>query len=363
MIVLLPLMSTPMFLLILSLLFIGSLAFAIYHFVSSAKDADSKWRHKHFSLKQKMLLLLNIVVMIVSIYLTIYGFVESNALGALGIAGWIISSVISAYVCSPLRVFIVPSGDTKQGCAYILYYPLMIIMMIVSLTLVLLTSWIFALFAILKETKVVFKIMAILVVVSVIITPISIALYKEYEIEKQFKEEQQFKEILLYKVAEAIDASKAEKINFTEEELTYCKSHNLIDPFDLPETQKILADEFCEIYNKNDFESLCKLIQFSYINGITFFDIYFTADFMNLLQSEIEENGEYYVYSTNSKSQIYIYNDYKVLINKDYIYFQQGEIRDYGNDFRKFYSSKNYDKESLVVGETVKTVEEMEKLN
>ena len=101
---------------------VAAVGFAVYYIVQDAKERGTEWKEKEFSAGGKLLLALNVMLTFAGAGATAYLFLgmDEPTWGVVGLCVWIICSVISAYVTSPLRVFVIPTnaGDGNDGKNY-----------------------------------------------------------------------------------------------------------------------------------------------------------------------------------------------------------------------------------------------------
>lgn len=355
---------------LLILLFIGAVGFSVVYYFTAGKDEDSTWRHKEYKIWQKLLLILNVAVTILSIYSTIYGFVdpEQSTFAAVGVVLWLVTSVVSAYVCSPLRLSAIPTIQANLGWSQVAFYPLLAIMLPVSIVLTMLISWVFALIAIFKHTKIWFKLIAALLILSVALTPPAIVLYNEYKEFKHNEVQSNIREGIINKIATAIDSGSEEKIILTDEEAAYCDENNIYNPFSMEEVQGLVAEKFCKINNEKDKEGFIKFIEYLMINRVHFGSNGAYFDSLAFFRDTIIEKSEKQYFDKKLNRDCYDFSKFKVSINDEMIVFMdlpnESGMSDTFIIMQPYYDNRyTADGTDLIIGETVMTVTEYKGFN
>lgn len=122
---------------------IGSI---IYGIQNSWDEEKVAWL-KTFSVKQKWGLFALLLGILGSVGAFIAAIIYHNSLmGVLGFVGWLITSFVAAYICSPMRLVFTGEGAPNIGCG-----PLAAVAMLASAVLIMAFSWVFVLIAIFRK--------------------------------------------------------------------------------------------------------------------------------------------------------------------------------------------------------------------
>ncbi len=355
---------------LLTLLFIGAVGFSVVYYFTAGRDENSTWRHKEYTTLQKLLLILNVAVTILSIYSTIYGFAvpEQSTFAAVGVVLWIVTSVISAYVCSPFRIEAIPVIQQSLGWSQFAFYPLVAIMIPISIVLTMLISWIFALIAIFKHTKIWFKIIAALLILTVALTPPAIVLFNEYKVSKEYEEQMNIREGIVCKIEAAVNSCSYEKIILTDEEEAYCDANDIYNPFILDEAKSLIAEKFCKINNEKDKEGLINFIDFMILNRVHFGNNGAYFESLAFFKNTLIEKSEKQYFDKRLNRDCYDFSKFKVSISDDMVVIMdlpnEAGMSDTYIIMQPYYDNRyTADGTDLFIGETVMTVEEYKGFN
>ena len=116
---------------------------AIFGIQNSWAEDRVEWL-KVYTVKQKWGLFAVLLAWMASVAAVIYSFFyHTGGLGTAGMIGWVITSLIAAYTCSPLQVAFL---DGWKGC-----HPVLSLARFISFLLIMAVSWIFLLLAIFRK--------------------------------------------------------------------------------------------------------------------------------------------------------------------------------------------------------------------
>ena len=350
---------------ILGFIFISAIVGFVVYYFTAGRDENSEWRTKEYSILQKILLSLNVIVTIASIYMTLYGFIDNanSNFAPIGIALWAITGIISAYVCSPLRIS-VPEIQSQLGCGQFLFYPVFAVGIPILIVLTMLISWVFALIAIFRNSKIWFKIIAGIIIFSIAITPFAIMGYRLLEDEKDYKVQQSLKEEILNKIDSAIDSGATQKIVFTEEETAYVKDVlNTYSAFKVEGVNEIIAEKFCEINNQKDADGFLVFMEFLMNNRVSITDdIYFEGGSLRFFMDTIIEKSQNQYFDPKLYRNCYDFDFGKVSIDEIITFMtlpNENGMSDTYIIMDSYYDNRySADDFALVIDETVMTVRE-----
>lgn len=314
---------------------VAVVGFGIYYIVQDAKERGDEWKEKEFSFGGRLLLLLNVLLTFAGAAATAYLFMgmDEPTWGVVGLFVWVICSIVSAHVTSPIRVFIVPNNTNgADGCAYMLYLPLMMIVMLVSVALVMLISWIYALMAIFRGAKKWGTAIVLILLAGLVASPFVVQGVKQHqavleaqrleqEAEAKKEREKQLTASIVEKVKAGLQSGRAEELELTEEENSFVNSTTL-HAFALKETRKEVASVLSDLYYNDDVAGILKLTGFlaansalSHAGNDKGVNICFTSSFVKLIWEEVTANGSFREESTDC--DVYIYQDYEVWIDRE----------------------------------------------
>ena len=325
---------------------VAAVGFAIYYIVQDAKERGTEWKEKEFSAGGKLLLALNVMLTFAGAGATAYLFLgmDEPTWGVVGLCVWIICSVISAYVTSPLRVFVIPTnaGD-GNGCAFMIYMPLMMVVMLVSAVLVMLVAWVYALMAIFRGGKKGIAVVAMVLMAALLATPLIVqrvqyyqAAMEEQRLEQEAAAKKEREDQLSKAIAEKVKADllvgQFKELELTEEENDFVNSTTL-NAFALKEVRKEVSDMLSNLYLHDNVDGILKLTGYLAINSAlsnapyeTGMNICFTDSFLQMIWTEVKENGTFV--ESGMVCDVYQYKEYEVWIDK-------------GEDFVAVYIDRN----------------------
>lgn len=301
---------------------VGGVSFGIYNHVQANKE-DVKWKCKEFTLSQRLLLMLNLVVSIACFVLTIYAFFKSKGYGAITLLTWLVTSVIAAYACSPVRLYSMEyqPQSFNDGFGCLLLMPTLGLSMLVNLLLIMFTSWIYEIVAIFRGASKIFKTVTIIVLVlAIVLTFIilgAVGISKNNAAENLAEQNQQIHNGIVKKVDTALGKGEVDKLEFTQQEIDYAKGNKYYNMLQLPEARKHIAEKFSKLYSNKDFDGIFKLLDFIEVNeqSVSDLKIYFSYDFVDFMRSEFKERGEFV--KEGVSSDVYLYNDIEVWIHRE----------------------------------------------
>lgn len=347
---------------------VAVVGFGIYYVFQDAKERGTAWKEKEFSFGGKLLLLLNVLLTFAGAGLTVYGFLGGGTWGVVGIVLWIICATISAYVTSPLRLFVVPTNvDSGNGCAYIIYLPLMVVVMVVSLVIVIAVSWIFALMAIFRGTIKWITAIVLILLAALAASPwiVQRVQYRQTALEEQRREqeeeseaearmerERQLTSAIVEKVKESLQSAAAKKTELTEEEKDFVYSTTQ-NAFAIKEVRREVADKLSGLYGGKDVEGILQMAGYLAANdalssarnenGV---NICFTSGFLKLIRDEVMASGTFQ--EKGAICDVYLYREYEVWIDR-------------GNKFIGVYPERNGARVSVIFGSVAHMNETIEK--
>lgn len=119
-------------------------ASSIIYGIQNSWDEDKAAWLKTYTVKQKWGLFALLMAWMGSVAAVVYAFFyHTGGIGAAGMLGWVITSLVAAHLCSPLQLAF---ADGWKGC-----HPLLSIARLVSLLLIMVFSWVFILIAIFRK--------------------------------------------------------------------------------------------------------------------------------------------------------------------------------------------------------------------
>lgn len=307
-------------LLLSAVMLLGSIAFSIWYAINEAKEEGEKWWEKELSTPKRIGIAGNVVAVFLSVLTVAYGWVNHSAVGVVGILIWIISSLILAYTASPLRLH--AYDGENHGCATILFMPLLMILSLVSLLLIMFTSWVFALVTLLKGlSKKVYIIIGVSILVLVAVA-VGIGFAQKNQEAKVEQQKAELNTQIIEKLRESIEEGKLEPIPYTEEELAIIEQVE-IKPFATIDAKGMIAEKFSELYRKKDFNGIVDFAVYLDYHHATHFigedttaDIAFDADFIAFLSQQIREKGE------PQSSDWYLIDGRKFCLGGKFVYFE-----------------------------------------
>lgn len=332
---------------------VAAVGFAIYYIVQDAKERGTEWKEKEFSAGGKLLLALNVMLTFAGAGATAYLFLgmDEPTWGVVGLCVWIICSVISAYVTSPLRVFVIPTnaGD-GNGCAFMIYMPLMMVVMLVSAVLVMLVAWVYALMAIFRGGKKGIAVVAMVLMAALLATPLIVqrvqyyqAAMEEQRLEQEAAAKKEREDQLSKAIAEKVKADllvgQFKELELTEEENDFVNSTTL-NAFALKEVRKEVSDMLSNLYLHDNVDGILKLTGYLAINSAlsnapyeTGVNICFTDSFLKMIWTEVKANGTFV--ESGMVCDVYQYKEYEVWIDR-------------GEDFVAVYIDRNGARRSVM---------------
>lgn len=313
---------------------VAAVGFAVYYILQEAKERGDAWKEKQFSFGGKLLLLLNVLLTFAGVIGTCYFFLNTAdaTWGLVSAAVMVICSVISAYVTSPLRVFVVPTNvDSGNGCAYMIYMPLMIAVMLVSLAMVILVSWIFALMAIFRGVNKGITAIVLILLAALVASPwiVQRVQYRQAALEEQRLEqeaearkerEKQLTSAIVEKVKGTLQSELVKDLELTEEEKNFVHSTTQ-NVFAIKEVRREVAYKLSELYGDKDVEGLLRISGSLAVNNALSgawnekgVNICFTSGFLKLIREEVMANGTFR--EEGSICDVYLYRGYEVWIDR-----------------------------------------------
>ena len=324
---------SSMLLALAAVMLLGSVVFAIWNAITEAKEESANMPEKELSTPQRIGVLANILLIFLSVLAVAYGFTEHNGVaGTVGILVWMIASVIVAYTCSPLRMPVSDSGN--QGCGYLLISPLLMIMSLVSMLLIMFTSWIFGLIVLLKglSKKVYILIGACILLLVGVATGVGV--YQSIEENKADAYQVEVVNGIFEKVQISIDEAKPEAVVFTQEEQAVLSQMEL-KPFTTADVKEMIAKKFSALYRENDFEGIVDLGVFLTVNRANYFvggelsaEIVFDIDFLNYLSREIRNRAGQ---TESSADQTLVVDGREFFLGGQFVYFEVPEAGEYSS--------------------------------
>ena len=312
-------------LLLAAAMFIGSIAFAIWHAIMQAKEESENTTPKELTPVKRFTIAVGVLAIFASIAATALAFTTNDGIiGAISILTWIAASLLVAYACSPLRVFAVSDGGSQQGCAFILYSPLLIIMSTVSMILIMLTSWIFGLIAVLKGLKKrTFLVIGICIALLLGIGSAANYFQRE-EAAQQVEYSLELAELAAEKAIDAIDSNVLTKVTFDDETIGALKHfYGTGSVFYLNDVRQAIAGKFAQLYRDGDIDGLMNYFAFLDINNATAmlakdgtYDICFTSEYITSLIYYIEDFGTYV--RDSGSSRIYSYEGHEFWLSSNF---------------------------------------------
>ena len=304
-------------LLLAAVMLLGSIVFAIWYAIMQAKEENEKLNYENLSAGKRIGVLLNLLIVFASMVAVAYGFINNNGIwGTIGVLAWMVASLIIAYMCSPLRLFWVDQSASKQGCAYILFYPLFVIISTVSLILIMLISWIFGLAAVLKGLSKLVYVFIACFVVFFSAAGVGLNLYQQHKDQMEKDNNFQLVEDAMAQVIQDIEIGTPKKIVFDEETQLAMEYYNVESFFGVTEVREVIANKFSQLYQNKDVDGLLDFLAFldsnyAYlIEKDDVYDICFSDAYITALKDYIVTNGVYV--KTNGDNEIYTYKDYEI---------------------------------------------------
>jgi len=322
MIIIYPISGSVLFLLAAALL-IGSIVFAIWYSIEQAKEESKNIAVKELTAGKRIAVLLNVIVVFASMAAVAYGFVHRDMIvGPVGILAWIVSSLIVAYTCSPLRL-VHSSIDNapRQGFAYLLFAPLLAIIAAVSMILIMLISWVFGLAAVMKGlTKKTFITIGLCIVLL-----IGAGFAVNYILaEKDAQDNAHLLELVESATEEAIqsiESGELKQVAISEEVSAVLQDqYNVFSVFSLNDVREACAEKLAQLYRDGDIDGLMKFFAFLDANeaghmlaedGV--YDICFSKEYISSLIYYMEDHGTYL--KTNGDNRIYSYEGHEVWLS------------------------------------------------
>ncbi|MBQ1978202.1 MAG: hypothetical protein II225_05565, partial [Ruminococcus sp.] len=306
---------------------LGSIIFSIWHTIMQAKENPTKTMCKNLSVMKRIALLINTVCIFASILAVAYSFVNSNGVvGTIGVIMWIISSVIAAYVCSPLRITTYDlQGKSELGIGFIFVAPVLLVLALVSTLLIMFTSWVFALITLLKGLSAKVYIVISICILLLIGSAIGINCHQHSQDNKNSMQNTETQNQIMEKVKKSIEEGKTNPIIYTEEEQAILKGMDR-KPFFTKEIQEKIAEKFSTLYKGKDFEGIVHFVEYlDYHNATSALgkDIIFDADFLTFMREEIWTRSNA---PEKEFDKTFVVNEHEYLVTRDYIYFNTGSI-------------------------------------
>ena len=151
-----------LWIIILALLGIAAVVFGIYYNVTTAAENWYK-ASEYYGKPEKIILSVCFTVYFITMAVMLSGcFISNGTLVATGLVFVMASSITAAYMASPFRFIIMDGASSSNGCSALLYYPLILIVNLISMIIIMLVAWVFALLAVLRGSPLWAKILIIL---------------------------------------------------------------------------------------------------------------------------------------------------------------------------------------------------------
>jgi len=301
----------------LAFMIVGGAAFGIYYNISLAKEEGDEWRHRTFTTPMRFLLLGCGLLTIASVVVATFAVINSEPIsGGISIMVCLAGSLFAAYTCSPLRLLLYSFGDMPEtsGCAFFLGMPILIISSTMSLVLIILCGWLFALLAAFRASTVKFRIAAIAVIVAV--AAIVCGVFGMISLNEMWHSEdlEATHQAILEKVEAAYESFDNVEVTFTEKEQEYAENQGCKSCFYIKEAREMLAERFCEMNKHKAYEEMIDAAVFMVTNDIDLpsdnegdIGIYFSKEFIRCFGDYIRAKGE----QTDRYGDEYRYKDYR----------------------------------------------------
>lgn len=324
-------------LLLAGVMLLGSIIFAVWYAVMNAKEESESLVVDPISTGKRVGVLLCVIAVFASIAAVVYGFIAHNGIvGTIGVLAWITFSLIIAYTCSPLRLISADQqASANQGCAYLLYAPLLAIITTVSMILIMLISWIFGLAAVLKGLSK--KVYLIIAVCIVLLIALGVGLNFYHSINEQKKEAHTFYLVdeAMHQVCDDINNGAFKKIEFDEETKLAMEYYGVKSFFAETDVREAIAKKFSDLYGSDDTDAFVEFLTFLDVNYMNFlsegnvYDICFTDDYLNDLKSSLEGKA---VYTDDGANDTYTYGTTKFIFSTfgcyvEYEYILDGQTK------------------------------------
>lgn len=345
-----------------AIMLLGSIVFSVWHTITEAKENGTKTMCKDLSPLKKTGLLINTLCIFASISAVAYGFVQSNGVvGTIGILLWIITSVIGAYVCSPLRIITYDlQGKYGLGINFIFVAPVLLVLALVSTILIMCTSWIFSLITLLKGLSAKVYIVISICILLLVGGAVGINCYQYSQDNKIAVQNTETQDQIMEKVRKSIEDGKTHPIIYTEEEQAILKEMDR-KPFFTKEIQELIAEKFSTLYKEKNFDGIVHFVEYlDYHNAASSLgkDIIFDADFLTFMREEIWTRSKA---PEKEFDKNFVVNEQEYLVKRDYIYFNTGSIILGNNSYRtEYYNTYDETRKEyyLIVGKKVTCEEE-----
>lgn len=282
--------------LVAALMLLGSVAFAIWYAIMQAKEESQRIEPVELTTGQRIGVLIDLLLIFGSVALLAYGFLAGNGYAAVaGLLLWMITALIAAYTCSPLRL---PGyGEEASGCGYLLIYPLLTLVNLIAVVLIMLISWVFALIALLKglSKKVYFLIGGC--ILALVAVGFGIAMLQQEKEDDTVAREAALTAQIIRRVELSIAEGKQEPIVYMDEEKTLMEQWEH-KPFYTLDATLLIAEKLSALYREQDFDGIVQFLKYldyhrsvNFIGEETAADLVLHPDFMHFLEQEIQKRA------------------------------------------------------------------------
>lgn len=320
-------------LLLAAIMLLGSIVFAVWYAIMNAKEESGSLVIKPMSAGKRLAVLLCVVAVFVSIAAVVYGFIGHDGIvGTIGMLAWISFSLIIAYTCSPLRLISADQqASANQGCAYLLYAPLLAIITTISMIMIMLISWVFGLAAVLKGlSKRVYLIIAVCIL---LLAAVGIGLNFCHSRNEQKKEDYAFSLVdeALHQVCNDINDGSFKKVEIDEETKLAMEHFGVKSFFAETDVREAVAKKFSDFHGTDDTDSFVEFLTFLDVNYVNLlsegmvYDICFTDAYLYDLKSSLEGKADY---RNDGANDIYTYGTTVFTFSTFGCYVEYGYILD-----------------------------------